>query len=296
MKRSVIYAITLLIIILGSCKRNRYWKARDFIYEKKLTSNVRGIACVSGRSVFVMGYGKNGTIGIVDSLGQSDQYFVLPAKGEGNAIRFDKKWNMYIADSVNRSILLMKSGERSVNVFAKDSTVQGMKLLAVTSQGVLFTIGTEANGDNLESATQNGVIKKLESGIGLINGIEVSPGDKYLYINEAKQRKILRYSLDTAGNVSGKTEFYTFQDDGLAGMRCDTAGNLFVCRPGKSMVAVIAPDGKLLREVKLKGKNPSDIAFGGYDGKSVLVTTQDRGVIETFKSEIPGREWDMFRR
>ena len=39
----------------------------------------------------------------------------------------------------------------------------------------------------------------------------------------------------------------------------------------------------------LKGKNPSNITFGGKDGKTVYVTLQDRGFIEKFEVEIPGR-------
>jgi gluconolactonase len=33
------------------------------------------------------------------------------------------------------------------------------------------------------------------------------------------------------------------------------------------------------------------VAFGGVDGKTVYVTLQDRGAIETFTAEKAGREW-----
>jgi sugar lactone lactonase YvrE len=40
----------------------------------------------------------------------------------------------------------------------------------------------------------------------------------------------------------------------------------------------------------LKGSKPSNIAFGGHDGRTAYVTLQDRGAIETFRVDHPGRE------
>ena len=55
-------------------------------------------------------------------------------------------------------------------------------------------------------------------------------------------------------------------------------------------VAVVSPQGELLREVKLKGQKPTNVAFGGPEGRTVFVTLQDRGAIEAFRVAIPGRE------
>jgi sugar lactone lactonase YvrE len=56
-------------------------------------------------------------------------------------------------------------------------------------------------------------------------------------------------------------------------------------------VAKLSPDGLLLLEVQMKGKKPSNIAFGGKDGKTAFVTLQDRGFIETFRVENAGRSF-----
>lgn len=73
-------------------------------------------------------------------------------------------------------------------------------------------------------------------------------------------------------------------------MRCDAAGNLYIARHGAGRVAVVSPEGLLLREVALRGERPTNLAFGGADGRDVFVTLQDRGAIETFRSDLPGRE------
>ena len=36
---------------------------------------------------------------------------------------------------------------------------------------------------------------------------------------------------------------------------------------------------------------PSNVAFGGPNGRTVYVTLQDRGAIETFRADHPGREY-----
>ncbi|HEV8505531.1 MAG TPA: SMP-30/gluconolactonase/LRE family protein, partial [Chitinophagaceae bacterium] len=82
---------------------------------------------------------------------------------------------------------------------------------------------------------------------------------------------------------------------GMDGMRCDADGNLYITRHGKGVVAKVSSKGQLLKEILLVGKKPSNIAFGGPDGKTAYVTLQDRGNIETFRVEAPGREWKMMK-
>ena len=127
--------------------------------------------------------------------------------------------------------------------------------------------------------------------MGTTNGVEVSPDEKTLYVNESVQRNIWAFDLDSQGNISNKRLFHQFDDFGMDGMRCDVDGNLYVTRYGKGTVAKLSPEGKLLLEVKLKGKKPSNIAFGGLDGKTAYITLQDRGYIETFRVEKAGRSF-----
>ena len=87
-----------------------------------------------------------------------------------------------------------------------------------------------------------------------------------------------------------KRFFFSFGDHGLEGMRCDREGNLYICRYDAGKVVVIDPAGKILLEVQLKGKKPSNIAFGGTGGKQCFVTMADRGCLETFEALFPGRD------
>ena len=105
------------------------------------------------------------------------------------------------------------------------------------------------------------------------------------------QRKVWAYDLSGDGAISNKRLLIEFQDFGMDGMRCDVDGNLYIARHGKGTVAKVSPKGELLKEIPLMGKKPSNIAFGGPDGKTAYVTLQDHGNIETFRVETAGREW-----
>jgi sugar lactone lactonase YvrE len=166
--------------------------------------------------------------------------------------------------------------------------------LAVMNNGILFASDPnwqEGTG-NLWRISTDGKITLLESDMGTTNGVEVSSDQKKLYVNESKQLNLWVYDLDSEGNISNKKLLYKFKDGGLDGMRCDAEGNLYVTRWGSGVVVKISPEGKLLETVKLQGMKPTNIAFGGEDGKTAYVTLADRGNIETFRVNTPGRAWN----
>jgi sugar lactone lactonase YvrE len=119
----------------------------------------------------------------------------------------------------------------------------------------------------------------------------LSPDEKTLYVNESIQRKIWKYDVDKAGNISNKKLFAEYPDFGFDGMKCDKAGNLYVARWGKGTIVVLSPAGKEIREIPLTGKHCSNLTFGGKDGKTVFVTLQDRKCMEMFKVAIPGKRY-----
>jgi len=138
---------------------------------------------------------------------------------------------------------------------------------------------------------KGGKVVLLTDQMGTTNGIALSPDEKVLYVNESVQRKIWKFSLDEKGNIANKTLFAEFPDFGFDGMKCDAEGNVYVTRYGKGAIAVLSPAGKLIREVPLKGKNCSNLVFGGLNGKLVFVTLQDRKGMERFRNDIAGKGW-----
>jgi gluconolactonase len=124
--------------------------------------------------------------------------------------------------------------------------------------------------------------------MGTTNGIELSPDNKILYVNESVQRKVWAFDITDDSRLTNKRLLASFDDFGMDGMRCDVKGNLYITRHGKGTVVKVSPEGELLEEIVLKGKKPSNIAFGGPDGRTAYITLQDRGFIETFRVSDPG--------
>ena len=127
-----------------------------------------------------------------------------------------------------------------------------------------------------------------------VNGIDVSPDNHTLYVNEL--RKILAYDLSPNGDISNKRLVIEFTDFGMDGLRCDVKGNIYQARYGKGTIAKVSPDGKILQEIQLIGKKPTNVCFGGPDGKTMYTTLQDMGNLETFRVDEPGREWKMTKK
>jgi gluconolactonase len=269
------------------------YQSSDWVTDDVFTQGIEGPAVAQDGTLYVVNYQQDGTIGRVSAKNKVSQFVQLPNNSIGNGIRFDKQGNMYIADYVNHNILLVHSEKfdsspnRTVEVYAHSPLMNQPNDIAINDDGIIFASDPNwAKGDgNIWRISKDRQVTLLESDMGTTNGIEVSPDNQYLYVNESVQRNVWQYQLDNDGNVSNKKLLINFTDYGLDGMRTDQYGNLYIARYGKGVIAIISPKGELLREVELKGSFPTNVTFGGRNGKRVFVTMQKRGAIESFLIE-----------
>ncbi len=126
--------------------------------------------------------------------------------------------------------------------------------------------------------------------MGATNGIDLSPDGKTLYVGESETREIWSYQIQ--GDELGAPKLVTkFNDFSIDGLRTDIDGRLYVARILKGTIAVLSPAGKMQRELALSAKEPTNLAFGGSDGRTVYVTQRKGGYIEAFQTDRPGREF-----
>ncbi len=260
------------------------------------TGGIEGPAVSSSGDLYVVNFDVEGTIGKVTPDGTASLFVTLPEGSIGNGIRFLSNGNMLVADYKAHNVLMIDMSDQSINVWAHEPSMNQPNDIAITSQDVVFASDPnwKASTGNLWRITPDGTTTLLESDMGTTNGIEVSPDETKLYVNESVQRNVWVYDLTESGDISNKQLLIKFEDFGMDGMRCDVAGNLYITRHGKGTVAIISPEGELLREIETKGKKPSNIAFGGPDGRTCYVTLQDRGCVETFRADLPGRAFGKF--
>ena len=282
--------IGLFFILTLYCCKDKPQQSVDFTAEFAFTAGIEGPAVNGNGDLFAVNFAKEGTIGKVNKAGEGEIYVSLPEGSIGNGIRFDLDGNMFIADYLGHKIYRIKKGTKTPEVWAQDSTMNQPNDLAIGRGGVIYLSDPNwaESAGKLWMVTPEREILLLEEGMGTTNGIEVSPDNKTLYVNESVQRMVWKYDIQENGKLNNKRKFISFTDFGLDGMRCDMQGNLYLTRYDKGTVAIISPEGEILKEVLLKGKKPSNIAFGGEKGLNCYVTMADRGCLETFTALSPG--------
>lgn len=262
------------------------------------TQGIEGPAVDRHGILFAVNYARQGAIGRVHPDGRCELFVDLPEGNVGNGIRFGPEGNMFVADYTGHNILRIDMTSKRIRVHAHQPAMHQPNDIAITDQGVLFASDPDwANSTGqLWRIDADGGTHLLEADMGTTNGIEVNPQNDRLYVNESIQRRIWVYDLSPTGQVTGKRLLIEFDDGGLDGMRCDIEGNLYVTRFGNGLVLKLSPAGKELARIPLPGNNPTNVAFGGPDGRTCFVTVADLGNIHRFETDAPGRAWWLHQR
>ena len=262
------------------------------------TAGIEGPACDLEGNIFAVNFKAQHTIGRTTPTGKSEVFVTLPGVSIGNGIRFDREGKMYVADYTGHNVLRIDPTTRKIEVFAHEPRMNQPNDLAIASDGTLF-----ASDPNWKEKTgqlwridTDGAVTRLAENMGTTNGIEVSPDGKKLYVNESVQRNVWVFDIQPDGSLANKKLLKKFPDFGFDGMRCDIDGNLYITRHGKGTVVVLSPAGKILREIDVLGARPSNLCFGGPDGRTVYVTEVEHRRLVQFRVAKPGLAWLRFRK
>ncbi len=292
--KQLILSITVLSLLCVSCAQRSdevLFIAEDHTAENLFTNNIEGPAFDENGNLYVVNYQRDGTIGLVKDDGEVELFVSLPAGSTANSIKFDSKGDMFLADFSGHNVLKVKMNTKDVSVHVHSDEFNQPNDLCINNKDQIFASDPnwkESSG-KVWRIDPDGTPVLLADSMGTTNGITLSPNERILYVNESVQRKIWAFDVDDQGGIKNKRLFAEFSDHGFDGMKCDKQGNLYVTRYGKGTIAVLSPDGKLIREVALKGKSCSNLVFGGKEGKTVFVTLQDRKGMEKFKNDIAGK-------
>lgn len=270
------------------------WIIEQTTPDGSFTSGIEGPSCDETGVFYACNFAKQGTIGQVNN-GVASVFLELPEGSIGNGMVFDVQGNMYIADYVGHNVYKVDMQTKWLTTHAHEPPMNQPNDLAIMRNGIIFASDpnwSESTGQ-LWRVDVNGKVTLLEQNMGTTNGLEVSPDEKTLYVNETVQQRIWKYDLDKNGNISNKQLFYQFKEFYLDGMRCDINGNLYITRYGGSRITVLSPAGEHLRDIALLGTDCTNLAFGGDDGCTCFVTVADKGHVEVFRTDTPGRSWKL---
>jgi DNA-binding beta-propeller fold protein YncE len=262
------------------------------------TSEIEGPAVDAAGILYVVNLYRGGTIGeLLPGAAASQLFAVLPHGSIGSGIRFNHDKRMYVADYRRHNIFAFEPGGDTPKLYFHSSDFSQPNDLAMARDGTLFAsdpdfahhTGRVWRIDRLGNGGATGAPMRSARPMGEANGIDFSPDGATLYVSETDTREVWAYQIDGSALTRPHlvVRFPSFKVDGL---RTDRAGRLFIARPGNGTIAIVSPGGKILREVALQGKYPTNLTFGGSGGRTVFVTQVAGGLIEAFKTDVPGRE------
>lgn len=286
----------LLFLMVQVIMAQTQWTATPLTEAHSFTREIEGPACDRQGNIYAVSFARKPTIGRITPDGKGEVFLDMPEGSLGNGIRFDQHGTMFVADYTGHAVLRIDPRTRKIDVLAHEASMNQPNDIAISSDGTIW-----ASDPNWEKSTgqvwrvdKNGKIERVAVDMGTTNGIDVSPDGKTLYVNETVQRNVWAFSIGPDGSLSGKRLLIQFPDFGMDGMRCDVDGNLYITRHGKGTVVVVTPTGKVLREIDVLGKLPTNICFGGTDGRTAYVTEAEQGRLVQFRTDRPGLEWQRW--
>ena len=283
----------LLLILLASDPNEQLWKATPLTQPNEFTAGIEGPACDAAGNIFAVNFAEQGTIGRVTPDGKGEVFVKLEGKSVGNGIRFDKAGMMFVADYVGHNVLRIDPKTKKIEVFAHHDEMNQPNDLAMASDGTLFASDPAwaKNTGQLWRISTKGEVTRVAKDLGTTNGVDVSPDGKTLYVNESVQRGVWAFPIRADGTLGERKLVKQFEDHGFDGMRVDVDGNLYITRYGKGTVVKLSPAGEVLKEIDILGKQPSNLCFGGPDGRTVYVTEVEHRRLVQFRVDQPGLEW-----
>lgn len=158
--------------------------------------------------------------------------------------------------------------------------IRGCNDCAIDSKGNLYF--TAPGGSGAEKPVGEVFVRKTDGSIHRIdgefrfcNGIMINAAEDMLIVAETFGKKLWAYDVSPGGDVTNRRLFAQMPGDhngGPDGMDFDESGNLLVAHWGSGTLDYYAPDGSLIHQFKTPFEKPSNVHFGGADGKTLLVT------------------------
>lgn len=288
-------AIVFAALLLGTSAtrgQEKLFVAQPMTPKNSFTPGIEGPCCNAAGDLFVVNMKRNGDIARVTSDGLYSVFVELKGKSVGNGIAFDQAGQMYVADYVEHNVLKIDPKTKQISVFVHEPSMNQPNDLAMAPDGTIYASDPNwAKGTGqIWRISKEGKATRLAADMGTTNGIDVSPDGKTLYVNESVQRNVWAFPVNADGTVGAKRLIKKFDDHGFDGMRTDVDGNLYITRHGKGTVVKMSPDGVILKEVDVLGSKPSNICFGGPDGRTAYVTEVEHCRVVAFRVDKPGRD------
>lgn len=142
---------------------------------------------------------------------------------------------------------------------------------------IFFTDPNWQLGERTQQMSYTGVYKLSNTGVlSLIdatlekpNGVALSPDQRTLYVGDFSNR-VSKCTIDENGDILPREDFIKVTSPD--GIKVDSAGNIYISSHSKGVINIYTPRGSLIDKIEL-GPNVTNLAFGGKNRKTLLITT-----------------------
>lgn len=133
---------------------------------------------------------------------------------------------------------------------------------------------------------------RLASNLVVSNGIAWGEAGRVMYHVDSKPGRIDAYDFDpTEGKLSNRRTFRDYAKQGAGaipdGCVVDAEGGLWVAEVGDWHIRRYAPDGQLVREIRMPFQKPTSVMFGGPDLATLYVTSMRFGLTQAALADQP---------
>jgi sugar lactone lactonase YvrE len=274
------------------------FESRQVTPAGEYTSGIEGPAVDPEGNLFVVNMGKPGTIGRLAAGGSHSEKFIdLPQGSVGNALRFDSHGTMFVADYKKHNIFAIRKGSVTPELVFHSDLMSQPNDITVARDGTIYASDPNWKGRNgriwriwtAADGQVQGAVMVAPRAMGTTNGIDLGPDEQTLYVGESSSGQLWAYGI-SGSELTSPRLLKTFEADTIDGLRTDIDGKLLIARIRKGLITVMRPDATPQQDVALKGMEPTNLAFGGPDGRTVFVTQRQGRFIEAFRTDREGRE------
>lgn len=213
-------------------------------------------------------------------------------------LQADREGFLWVADM--RLGILRVSPEGAVERVVADfegQPIRGCNDLAFDGRGHLYF--TAPAGSNAEKPVgevfyrrADGAVLRLDAGYAFSNGIAVSADDATLLVAETFTKSLWAFDLASDGAARRKRLFAVLPGEhrgGPDGIDFDAQGNLLAANWGGGAIEVFDPRGTLLERIETPFDKPSNLHFGGPDGRDLYVTEHTTNGVWRTRWRVPGQ-------
>ena len=236
----------------------------------------------------------------INRIGSDGQVHELVKTGGIPAgLAFHRDGTLYCADEgkhLHGVIRVGPDGRISPFVDSVDGRpLNGANDLVFDRNGVLYF--SDPWGSSVEKAIgafyrafPDGRLERIDAGLAFPNGVALNRDETAVFLAETGYNRILRYAIAPYGAMGDRTEFARLSGGpGPDGMAFDAEGRLFVAHHGESRVVVLDSNGLEVEQIRVPGRYPTNVAFGGPELDVLVITEVETASVYRVKLGVKGQ-------